>query len=176
MFFMVSTAATGLAIDCPLNMLALSGSRTAAVRFRAVRPTHAIASPEPNAPRTGGLATTALAIGSARAAIEIVGREAGRRDGLAPIAAGLSEDLADLTGRLDRAASTAASASEREGLRAAANDLVLRAGQATLAASKGAGFVRGHPAERLVRESLFFLVWSCPQAVTDALLCDLAGR
>jgi hypothetical protein len=41
---------------------------------------------------------------------------------------------------------------------------VLRAGQAALTASKGAGFVAGHPAERLVRESMFFLVWSCPQS------------
>jgi hypothetical protein len=42
-----------------------------------------------------------------------------------------------------------------------------------LTASKGAGFVAGHPAERLVRESLFFRVWSCPPAVTDALLCEM---
>jgi hypothetical protein len=35
--------------------------------------------------------------------------------------------------------------------------------------------VVGHPAERLLRESMFFLVWSCPQPVTESLLCDLAG-
>jgi len=26
-----------------------------------------------------------------------------------------------------------------------------------------------------VRESLFFLVWSCPQTVATATLCELAG-
>jgi len=35
--------------------------------------------------------------------------------------------------------------------------------------------VAGHPAERLVRESLFFLVWSCPQSVSAAVMCELAG-
>jgi hypothetical protein len=52
---------------------------------------------------------------------------------------------------------------------------VVRAAQAALTATKGAGYVTGHPVERLVRESLFFLVWSCPQAVTDAFLCDLTA-
>jgi hypothetical protein len=52
---------------------------------------------------------------------------------------------------------------------------VTRAAQAALTASKGTGFVVGHPAERLVRESAFFLVWSCPQAVASAVMCELAG-
>ena len=60
-------------------------------------------------------------------------------------------------------------------IRQRANTLVLRATQAALAASKGAGFVAGHPAERMVREALFFLVWSCPQPVLNANLCELAG-
>ena len=64
---------------------------------------------------------------------------------------------------------------DRDRLRADANGLVVRAAQAAVVACKGAGFVQGHPAERLVRESLFFLVWSCPQAVTQAVMCDLAG-
>jgi hypothetical protein len=51
---------------------------------------------------------------------------------------------------------------------------VLRATQAYLAASKGAGFVAGHPAERLVREAMFFLVWSCPQPVLAANLREFA--
>lgn len=175
LFFVVPTATPGVAVDPPLEMLALSGSRTSVVRLAGARPAHVIEPPEQNAARTGGLATTALALGSARAAIGIVAAEADRRESLGPIAAGLHRDLDDLFGRLDRAAREGIAATDRDRLRAAANDLVLRAGQAALAASKGAGFVRGHPVERLVRESLFFLVWSCPQAVTDALLCDLAG-
>jgi alkylation response protein AidB-like acyl-CoA dehydrogenase len=174
-FFVVPTTAAGVTIEPAFEMLALTGSRTAVVRFRAARPAHVIKPPEQNAARTGGLATTALALGSARASIGIVAQEAARREPLGPIAASLGTELASLLGRLDRAACDGITAADRDALRAAANDLVLRAGQAALAASKGAGFVRGHPVERLVRESLFFVVWSCPQAVTDSLLCDLAG-
>jgi hypothetical protein len=60
-------------------------------------------------------------------------------------------------------------------LRQRANSLVLRSTQAALAAAKGAGYVVGHPAGRWCREALFFLVWSCPQPVLSANLCELAG-
>ena len=53
--------------------------------------------------------------------------------------------------------------------------LVLRATQGALAAAKGAGYVVGHPVGRWCREALFFLVWSCPQGVMAAALCELAG-
>ena len=59
--------------------------------------------------------------------------------------------------------------------RARANSLVLRSTQAALAAAKGTGYVEGHPAGRWCREALFFLVWSCPQPVMAANLCELAG-
>jgi hypothetical protein len=44
-----------------------------------------------------------------------------------------------------------------------------------LSAAKGSGYVIGHPAGRWCREALFFLVWSCPQPVLSAHLCELAG-
>ena len=59
-------------------------------------------------------------------------------------------------------------------LRARANSLVLRATQAALTASKGAGFVRPHPAQRRSRQALFFLVWSCPRPAAEAMLRQLA--
>jgi hypothetical protein len=62
-----------------------------------------------------------------------------------------------------------------EELRTRANSLVLRASQSALGAAKGSGYVVGHPAGRWCREALFFLVWSCPQAVLSANLCELAG-
>ena len=174
-FFVVPARAAGVEIDPPLDMLALSGSRTAAVRFTAARAATAIAPPA-GGTRTGGLTTTALAVGTTRAALAILAAEATGRSFLAPVAAGLATETDALTDRLAAAASRGADAADRDRLRADANGLVLRASQAALAASKGAGFVRGHPAERLAREALFFLVWSCPQAVTSTVLCELAGR
>ena len=47
--------------------------------------------------------------------------------------------------------------------------------QAALAAAKGTGYVVGHSAGRWCCEALFFLVWSCPQPVMAAQLCELAG-
>ena len=63
----------------------------------------------------------------------------------------------------------------KESIRQRANTFVLRATQAALSAAKGTGYVAGHPAGRWCREALFFLVWSCPQPVAAANLCELAG-
>jgi alkylation response protein AidB-like acyl-CoA dehydrogenase len=174
LFFIVPTDAAGVSIGPPLDMLALSGSRTSSVAFAGVRPAAAIA-PSGGGVRTGGLATTALALGSTRSSLAVLEAEAANRRGLAPIAERLRAELVDLATQLDSAAAGGISPEARDRLRGDANSLVVRTAQAALTASKGAGFVAGHPAERLVRESLFFLVWSCPQTVAEAMLCDLAG-
>ena len=173
-FFVVPTAAKGLDIAPPMQMLALSGSRTSSVVFRDVEPADVIRPAEAGV-RTGGLATTALAVGSTRAAIAILDEEARGRPALEPVAAGLRAEVDELWRQLDAAADGGIEPADRDRLRAHANSLVVRAAQAALTASKGAGFVTGHPAERLVRESMFFLVWSCPQSVTSAVMCELAG-
>jgi alkylation response protein AidB-like acyl-CoA dehydrogenase len=172
-FFVVPTAAAGVETGPPLDLLALGGSRTAEVRFRDVWLRESI--PAVDAPRTGGLATTALALGSTRAAIALVHAEAAGRPALEPIVTGLRAEADAIAARLDAAAREGIEPAARDRLRADATSLVVRAAQAALTAAKGAGFVRGHPAERLARESLFFLVWSCPQAVSGAVLCELAG-
>lgn len=174
LFFIVPTDAAGLSIAPPLEMLALAGSRTSSVSFEGVRPA-AVIRPAGSGVRTGGLATTALALGSTRASLAVLDAEAANRPGLAPIAERLREEKVDLAARLEKAAAGGISPEARDQLRGEANSLVVRTAQAALTASKGAGFVAGHPAERLVRESLFFLVWSCPQTVADAMLCNLAG-
>lgn len=173
-FFVVPTAAKGLDIAPPMQMLALSGSRTSSVAFRDVEPADVIVPAEAGV-RTGGLATTALAVGATRAAIAILDEEALGRPALEPVAAGLRAEVDELWRQLDEAAVGGIEPADRDRLRAHANGLVVRAAQAALTASKGAGFVTGHPAERLVRESMFFLVWSCPQSVTSAVMCELAG-
>ena len=91
------------------------------------------------------------------------------------MAASFRHESDDLAGRLAGLATTdSADPAPRDALRTAANGLVIRAAQAALTATKGAGFIAGHPAERRVRESMLFLVWSCPQQVASALICELA--
>lgn len=175
--FVVPTDAPGLVIEPPLAMLALGGSRTSVVRFDAVPPADVIPPSAGAGPRAGGLATTALALGAARGATRLVHDEARARPELGPVAAGLDRDADEVAAGLAVAATAGRVEEGRDpaALRAEATSLALRAAQAALTAAKGAGFIRGHPAERLVRESLLFLVWSCPQSVATSLLCQFAG-
>lgn len=136
--------------------------------------------------KTGGLQTSALAIGLASAAIDYMLAQAGARKALLEPAEALQEERDQLlTAMLQLAEGDTSTRSVSEGLapcittgnelRQRANSLALRASQAALAAAKGAGYVAGHPAGRWCREALFFLVWSCPQPVLQANLCELAG-
>jgi alkylation response protein AidB-like acyl-CoA dehydrogenase len=175
MFFVIEARAEGVVVEQPLDMLALSGSRTSSVRLHGVRPVDVIAPTPAAGPRTGGLTTSALAIGAARSSLTILDDEARSRTDLAPVAGQLRTEADALMNTLLDAATRGIDAADRDRLRAAANSLVVRAAQAALVASKGAGFVAGHPAERLVREAMFFLVWSCPQTVTQAVMCEF-GR
>lgn len=175
LFFIVDLAAAGVSIDPPMPLLALSGSRTSAVRFRDA-PAEAVIQPTAaRRPGAGGLTTSALAVGAARRSVAMLREEATRRDEIADAAAGLADEADVLAKKILEAVRHGIDPSDRDRLRGAANSLVLRASQAALVASKGAGFVAGHPAELAVREAMFFLVWSCPQAVSTATLCELAA-
>lgn len=123
---------------------------------------------------TGGAQTSALALGLAASAIEYLEREAQLRHDLAPAAASLRGEHTELEAQVIALASGQEGCSPDE-LRAQANSLVLRATQGALTAAKGSGYVLGHSAGRWCREALFFLVWSCPQPVMAAALCELAG-
>ncbi len=174
-FFIVRTDSPGVTIEPPMEMLALTGSRTSCVRLTGVEATAEIVPATTAGPQTGGLGTTALALGSTRASLNLLAAEASQRESLTPIAAGLKQEADTIAADLLVATRDGIDPTQRNALRQRANTLVTRAAQAALTASKGAGFLSGHPAERLLRESMFFLVWSCPQPVTDSWLCDLAG-
>ncbi len=172
----------GISVDPPTQLVALTGSQMGAVRFDHVElPADAVlAGPEEEVligatgASTGGLQTSALAIGLADCAISLMEEQSAKRSELAEPANrlrteqdGAKEDLLSL-------AMGGGACSPGE-LRGRANSLAIRSSQAALAAVKGAGYVQGHPAGRLCREALFFLVWSCPQPVMAANLCELAG-
>lgn len=175
-FFVVETSAPGLVVEPPMQMLALSGSRTSLVRLSDVKAASVITPSDGAGARTGGLSTTALALGATKASITIIEKESIKRPELKPIAEQLLFEVLNLLERLRFAATMGIEKDDQDRLRADANGVVIRAAQAALVASKGAGFVHGHLAEQFVRESMFFLVWSCPQAVAHAVMCDLAGN
>lgn len=176
------TKASGITIGGPARLVALSSSHTGEVRFDrvAIPRTWLLAGPAENVmagpigANTGGLQTSTLALGLADAAIGFLQVEAARRADLCQPHAALREEHAVLVRNLLALADGESPLTATE-MRAKANSLALRATQAALAAAKGSGFVAGHPAGRWCREALFFLVWSCPQPVIAANLCELAG-
>ncbi|MEX0939692.1 MAG: acyl-CoA dehydrogenase family protein [Pirellulales bacterium] len=176
------TELPGVSVPEPARLVGLSASHTGAVQLDRVHvprelllagPIEEVMSTGSGA-GTGGLQTSTLAIGLADAAIGFLGQEAGKRDDLSAAAGRLRSDHAALESDL-LAMAAGEPVCSTEDLRQRANSLALRAAQSALTAAKGSGYVLGHPAGRWCREALFFLVWSCPQPVAAANLCELAG-
>jgi alkylation response protein AidB-like acyl-CoA dehydrogenase len=167
------------------QLLALNASQTASVTLDGtfVAPERIVAGPVEGVIKgasggTGSVTTSALAVGAAAGVLNHFAKEVERRPELAEIAAPFEGERAALSAaiasNLRATADGSPAATSNEVIRQRANSLVLRVSQAYLAASKGAGFVKGHPAERSVREAMFFLVWSCPQPVVHAALREFA--
>jgi alkylation response protein AidB-like acyl-CoA dehydrogenase len=178
----VPTGSAGVKRQTPMRLLALSASQTATIELDNVRVSrrNLLFGPVEQVMKQGGggagsLTTSVLAIGLTAAILTKLDAEAQRRADLAPILQALESEHRTARNEVYRAAQGAgAPAPTAESVRQKANSLVLRAAQAYLAASKGAGFVAGHPAERAVREAMFFLVWSCPAPVVSAALREFA--
>lgn len=172
----------GVSAPPPPKLVGLSASQTGEVRLDNVRVDRRwlLAGPVENVMQTGagantgGLQTSTLAIGLAAGAIEFLFHEGNRRSDLVEPAERLARDLEACREDLLHAAEGSPTCTN-EALRVRANSLALRASQAALAAAKGTGYLASHPAGRWCREALFFLVWSCPQPVMNANLCELAG-
>ena len=176
---------TGVTMAPPPRLLALNASQTGAVSLANVRvpASRMIAGPvtgvmKQGAGGTGSVTTSALAVGMAAGVLRHFADEAEQRPELqeiiAPLEAERASISADIRTLLETPPGSVPAGLTSESIRHRANSLALRASQAYLAASKGAGFVTGHPAERAVREAMFFLVWSCPQPVVNAALREFA--
>jgi len=180
--FSVPTNASGVTVEPGFQLVSLTGSQTGPVKCDNVLIDHeqVLSGPVDNVlitrsgSGTGGLQTSALAIGLAQAAIDFIRDESRKRSALQDIYESLLAQHSEIQEQMLKLAS-GVPVCTLEQLRTDANSLVLRATKAALAAAKGAGYVKGHPVGRWCQEALFFLVWSCPQAVLDANLCELAG-
>ncbi len=177
----VPTDRDGIKTHSGESLVALTSSCTGQVDLEdvVVYPQELVAGPVANVLQsnsgggTGGLQTSTLAIGLSMAAADYLALQAGRRPDLRPIADKLQADCTGLREALSELTDGQEIMTAAE-LRQRSNSLVLRSTQAALSAAKGAGFVATHPAGRWAREALFFLVWSCPQPVVAANLCELA--
>jgi alkylation response protein AidB-like acyl-CoA dehydrogenase len=178
----IDASGPGVTIRPPEDLVALSASQTGRVDLHDVfvPAEHLLAGPADQVMQsgrssgTGGLPTSALALGLASRALELLETDSASRADLAPPAQALRSQWQILYDDLLHLAS-GEPVCTADDVRMRANDLALRASQAALMAAKGAGYMQSHPAGRLCREALFFLVWSCPQGVTATHLCELAG-
>jgi hypothetical protein len=173
----------GVQPEYPEPLAALNASRTAEVRCQGVdiSSKEVLAGPMTNvitsrqAGGTGGLETSALALGQAKSAIERLKAEDPSRFGLEEPVESLDKEWESVRKVLFDLVSQVDSPITPEQVRRRANALVSRATQACLIARRGSGFLLSDPAQRWARQALFFHVWSCPKPVATASLRDLAG-
>lgn len=173
----------GLTVAEPFRLMALGASETTEIRCRGVvvRPEDVLAGPSPDVMATpghggtGGLETSALAIGQARVALDGLATEAANCPDLAEPLAALEATWADVQSDLEAVAVGQSGSAGASGVRGRANALVLAATQAYLTARRGSGYLLDEPAQQWARQALFFLVWSCPSPVAHAALRDFAG-
>ncbi|MEZ6052718.1 MAG: acyl-CoA dehydrogenase family protein [Planctomycetaceae bacterium] len=176
----------GLTVEDPVPLLALNGSLTGSIALEnvVVDRHYLLAGPVDQVMQrgqgggTGSVATSSLAVGLVGRSLAHLMRESDRRPELTEVVEPFAKEWSQL--RMDLYASARGEGTAEtphltaESIRQRANSLALRSTQALLAASKGAGFVAGHPAERGIREAMFFLVWSCPQPIVAAALREFA--
>lgn len=177
----------GIQVAEPLKLLALDASCTGTVVLNNVEVAmhEIIVGPMPQVMKvgatggTGSLNTTAVSIGAASNTIDGLRSEVSRRPELQPIIDSLAAERDGLQCEILEAVNdqnpTPESRSTAERLRFLGNSLALRAAQAYLCVAKGAGYISGHPAERALREALFFQVWSCPPQVTNETLAAIVN-
>jgi alkylation response protein AidB-like acyl-CoA dehydrogenase len=173
----------GLSVRPAFDLAALSASRTSEIVCKSVviDRDEVLAGPSmdvmatPGLAGTGGLETSALALGQARAALLALLQESTHRDDLIEPSNALADAWLVAARDLVSAADGRPDAPAPATIRGVANDLALRSTQAYLTARKGSGFLRSEAAQRWARQSLFFLVWSCPSPVANAAIRDLAG-
>jgi alkylation response protein AidB-like acyl-CoA dehydrogenase len=180
----IPTDRLGVNIAAPLRLMALNESSTGSVNLDQVivDAKDIVLGPMPQVMKvgatggTGSLTTSAVAAGAAAHTLDGIRQEVASRPDLSEVVSRLSDEQNQL--RNDILAASEAEgdpATIAEQLRLRANSLATRAAQAYVCCAKGAGFVSGHPAERAMREAMFFQVWSCPPAVTRETLNALGS-
>jgi alkylation response protein AidB-like acyl-CoA dehydrogenase len=172
----------GVVIGEPLDLVALAASQTTVIRCDdALLPAdHVLAGPMARvlsaARRSVRLPQAFLALGLCRGALDLIGQhDSARARGLVESFGGELEaarkEVIGICEGVDQAAAERVPA-----VRAICNELALRITHAAVSIYKGSALLANHPAQRLAREALFLLVWSCPDSVIDCTVSRLAGR
>lgn len=178
--FVLPVNLPGVMIQPPLPLAALRGSWTAQVQCNKVKLSTGLILRGPaegvleNRRRSLALSHTFLGMGLCRSAIDLMkehdsnlGREA---------VTGLESQLHPLRERILESCRPGYLPDQEQiaQLRSDCNNLTLRATYTAVALYKGTALLLDHPAQRLAREAMFLLVWSCPDPVIDCTVQRLS--
>jgi alkylation response protein AidB-like acyl-CoA dehydrogenase len=180
---LLKTTERGVRVDEPMRMVALSNTQTSSIQLNEVMIENSTVLRGPANGVLGGrrngltLGQTFIATGLTQAALNLIAdhnsdRARAAHGRFCEQLAVLRAEVADLCQPGREADAGAANAR----LRGACNDLALRATHAAMALYKGAALLADHPAQRLAREAMFLLVWSCPNPVIDCTVDLLSER
>jgi alkylation response protein AidB-like acyl-CoA dehydrogenase len=163
----------GVRVDPPLPLVALRCTHTTLIRCDGalIDELNLIKGPSPNVlagrKHTLPAGQAFLALGLCRGAIHLIQHHDSElaRSTSDQFLNELSSLRADLMKTCDP--STAPDPNLVARVRGQCNDLAIRVTHAAVAIYKGTALLAGHPAQRLAREAMFLLVWSCPNPVID---------
>ena len=174
---------TGVTLGPAMNLVALTCTKTGPIQLENafIDDSHNLRGPTTNAlagrRNSLTLGQTFIATGLTQSALNLIAKHDSDRaraahDRFAQQLKELKSEIAKLCqpGR----EADAANANAR--IRGSCNDLALRVTHAAIALYKGSALLRDHPAQRLAREAMFLLVWSCPNPVIDCTVDLLAGE
>lgn len=170
----------GVRVAPPLPLVALGCTHTSSVicddaqldkRFLLIGPTEQVLS---NRRRNLSIGQSFLAMGLCRGGLDLIDQidSASARQTKSEMDAQLLKLREDVIAFSRSSTPDAAQAAK---LRGQCNDLAVRITHAAVALHKGTALLAGHPAQRLARESMFLLVWSCPNPVIDCTVELLAS-
>jgi len=176
--FALPADAPGATIEPPLSMVALSETWTSRVRCDnvAIDREFLLLGPAPNVlslrRRTVPIPQAFLALGHARGGVDLIAEhDSDRGRGLV---ARFGQQIDALHARVVAACQPSSDPSLIPLLRGECNELALRVTHAAVALYKGNALLLPHRAQRLAREAMFLLVWSCPDPVIDCTVDLLA--
>lgn len=181
----VEREAAGLRVEPPMAFMALQCARTSRVVCENVRidGRHVLCEPREKALATRStvkpMVVSSAGLGLAGALLDEIDAVAGKSPAELNAAVGsLRAMYGDVRERLyasARAMGARGAESPSSELRVAVNEVVIKLALAAMTFAKGTGYVMGHRVQRLVREAMFFLVWSAPDEIRVETLVRVAG-
>jgi alkylation response protein AidB-like acyl-CoA dehydrogenase len=163
--------ASGVTIDPPMPLVALGDTWTSSIRCEEVEVADdsILLGPSDNVMalrrKSVPIPQAFLALGHCRGALDLIGRH--DSDRARKLAERFGEQLESVHARVLDACKPDADPALVPLLRGQCNDLALRITHSAVALYKGTALLLSHPAQRLAREAMFLLVWSCPDPVID---------